>query len=86
MSCFSFWTDSANSVASVHTAYLANVAESKDVWHRGGFVGSQDYFARLLVELHTELVQAEDSGFRGSAWVQWKETTHGEDYITAQEG
>lgn len=64
MACFSFWTGSAVSAVSLH---LADVAESKDVWHRGGFVGGQDYFARLLVELHTKLVQAEDSGFRGSA-------------------
>lgn len=52
--------------------YLADVAKSVDVWHRGGFVGAHHYFPRLLVELHAELVQAQGFGFRGSAWVQWK--------------
>lgn len=47
--------------------YLADVAESVDVWHRGGFVGAHHYFPRLLVELHAELVQAQGFGFRGSA-------------------
>lgn len=72
-------------VASVHNAYLANVAESVDVWHRGGFVSAHNYFPRLLVEFHTKLVQAQGSGFRGSACVQWEETAQGEYYITSQE-
>lgn len=67
---------------SAHNAYLSDVAESIDVWHRGGIVGGHNYFPRLLVELHTELFQAQGFGFRGSAWVQRKETTQGEYYIT----
>lgn len=52
---------------SAHSAYLSDVAESIDVWHRGRFVGGHNYFPRLLVELHTELFQAQGFGFRGSA-------------------
>lgn len=62
-------------------SHLADVAESVDVWHGGGLVGAHHYFPRLLVELHAELVQAQDFAFRGSAW----ETGQGEDCVTAQE-
>lgn len=47
--------------------YLADVTESVDVWHRGGFVGAHNYFPRLVVELHSKLVQTQGFGFRGSA-------------------
>lgn len=62
-------------------SHLADVAESVDVWHRGGLVSAHHYFPRLMVEPHAELVQAQGFGFRGSAW----ETGQGEDCVTAQE-
>jgi len=69
----------------VDHAYLADVTESIDVWHRGGFVRAQNYFPRLLFEFHAKLVQAQGFGFRGSAWGRWKETTQGEHWVTTQE-
>lgn len=85
MECFSIRAVSAVSVVCVDNTYLTDVTESIEVWHRGGFVSAHNYFPCLLFELHTQLVQAQGFGFRGSAWGQWKETTQGEYYITTQE-
>lgn len=55
------------SLCPANDTYLSDVPKSINVWHRGGFIRTHNDFPCLLVDLHTELVKAQNFGFRGSA-------------------
>lgn len=59
----------------VINTYLTDNNKSEDVRHGYGFVGSHNYFPRLLAELDANFLQVERFGFRSSAYGQAEENT-----------
>lgn len=58
---------SQSEVTTAAYTYLGDVPKSIDVWHGGGLIRTHDYFPCLFVNLHAQLVQTQNFGFRGSA-------------------